>query len=426
MRITVTGLSHRTAPVELRERFAFGREHGDALRALAACEGVRGAVILSTCNRVELYTLEQRLAPGGRGSASFLGEWFGIAESEYIDFLHRYHDEQAARHLFGVAAGLDSMVRGEPQILGQVRQAYQSAVAAGTAGGVLGRLFERALAAGKRVRHETRLGRMGGTVAHAAVDLTRTVFHTMEGRSAAILGRGAMSGLAAAQMRRAGVARLVAVNRTAESAAQFAGRVHAEPRVIAPDLEFLDDVDVLLCCSRAPYQHLTAEAVESAMRRRGGRMLLVIDISVPRGVDPAVGELENVLLYNIDDLQTMTEGETDGHAAGAGQAAGIVEQELARFREWRQALDVVPCIRGFRGRLDDLREAELRRVLRDCPDLTADQRARVEEFGRALVNKLAHRPTRALKDAPDPDTARRLAECLDELFGPADRNPRGT
>lgn len=423
MRITVTGLSHRTAPVELRERFAFGRDHGDALRALAACEGVRGAVILSTCNRVELYTLEQRLAPGGRGSASFLGDWFGIAESEYIDFLHRYHDEQAARHLFGVAAGLDSMVRGEPQILGQVRQAYQSAVAAGTAGGVLGRLFERALAAGRRVRGETRIGRAGGTVANAAVDLARTVFRSLEGRSAAILGRGAMSGLAATQLRRAGVARLVAVNRTAEAAAQFACRVHAEPWVIAPELDFLDDVDVLLCCSRAPYQHLTAGAVDAAMRRRGGRLLLVIDISVPRGVDPAVGELENVLLHNIDDLEGMARAGAGEHASADGRAAEIVEQEVARFREWRQALDVVPCIRAFRGRLDELREAELRRVFRDCPDLTADQRARVEEFGRALVNKLAHRPTRALKDASDPDAARRLAECLDELFGPADRKP---
>ena len=334
MRITVTGLSHRTAPVGLRERFAFDADPTHALQELRRCDGVHGAVILSTCNRVELVTLEETPAAGRSGSASFLGQRFGIPETEYIDYIYRLHDDQAARHLFRVTAGLDSMVLGEAQILGQVRRAYLSAQQAGSSGGMLCRLFERALETGKRVRTTTTIEHHAGTVPHVAVDLTRTVFRSLEGRTAAVLGRGEAGLMAAQRLQRAGVSRLLVVNRCIEAAERFAASVDGEPRLFDEELSFLHDVDVLLCCSRTPYPVVSAAALRPIAEQRGERLLLVIDISVPRGVDVAVGSLDNVLRYDIDDLQARMEEATLEHAVAVAQATDLVEQETAAFGAW--------------------------------------------------------------------------------------------
>ncbi|PKO15191.1 glutamyl-tRNA reductase [candidate division BRC1 bacterium HGW-BRC1-1] len=334
MRITITGLSHRTAPVGLRERFAFDADPAQALQELRRCDGVHGAVILSTCNRVELVTLEEAPAAGKSGSASFLGQWFGIPEAEYIDYIYRLHDDQAVRHLFRVAAGLDSMVLGEAQILGQVRRAYLSSQEAGTSGGHLCRLFERALETGKRVRTSTTIGRHAGTVPHAAVDLTKTVFRSLEGRTAAVLGRGEAGQMAAQRLQRAGVSRLLVVNRCLEAAERFAASVGGEPRLFDEELSFLHDVDLLLCCSRTPYPVVGVEAMRPIAQQRGERLLLVIDISVPRGVDTAVGSLDNVLRYDIDDLQARMEEASLEHAAAVAQATDLVENETTAFSDW--------------------------------------------------------------------------------------------
>lgn len=357
MRITVTGLSHRTAPVGLRERFAFDADPTQALQELRRCDGVHGAVILSTCNRVELVTLEDAPAAGRPGSASFLGQWFGIPETDYIDYIYRLHDDQATRHLFRVTAGLDSMMLGEAQILGQVRRAYLSAQEAGTSGGMLSRLFERALETGKRVRTTTTIGRHAGTVPHAAVDLTRTVFRSLEGRTAAVLGRGEAGQMAAQRLQRAGVSRLLVVNRSLEAAESFAASVGGEPRLFDEQLSFLHDVDLLLSCSRTPYPLVSAEAVRPIADRRGERLLLVIDIAVPRGVEVAVGTLDNVLRYDIDDLQARMEEATLEHSAAVAQATDLVEQETAAFRDWCVARRNRSSVRLHRAAETDAVEA---------------------------------------------------------------------
>jgi glutamyl-tRNA reductase len=422
MGIVVTGISHRTAPVELRERFAIApAETGAALARLRAMPGVREAAILSTCNRVELVTVEDRAASRGGadahpGTASFFARHFGVPETCYVSHLHRLHDEAAVRHLLSVAAGLDSMILGEPQILGQVKEAYHRAREAATAGTLLGRLFERALAAGRRARAETGVGRHSVSVPRAAVRLARTVFRSLEGRTAVLLGRGAMSELAARHLRRAGAARLVAVNRSPETAAEFARRVGAVAATHSQDLAFLDDADLLVCCSRAPYPVITPDALAPAMARRGQRMLLLIDISVPRQIDPAVAQMEQVLLYNIDHLEQIVDDNARQRAAEARKAAAIVEEETAGFRDWMASLDVAPAIRAFRDRLETVRAAEVERALRGMDAVTPAQRARIEEFSRALVNKIAHAPTAALRREPDPDRAARLAEALERMF----------
>jgi glutamyl-tRNA reductase len=342
---------------------------------------------------------------------------FGVDESRYINHLYRLHDAHAVRHLFGVAGGLDSMVVGEPQILGQVKQAYHEAVGCGAAGPLLSRLFQSALATGKRIRSETTIGRRAVSVPYAAVRLAQTVFPELDGRTAVLLGRGAMSELAARHLRRAGVGRLLAVNRSPERAAEFARRVGAQPQVYAPDLEFLADADILVCCSRSPYPAITAESLAPVMERREGRLLVLVDISVPRAIDPGVSSLENVLLYNIDNLETIVERNRGARSASVTKAEGILAEEAVAFGNWLASRDVAPFIRGFRGHLEDLRAAEVERVFGDGADLTPEQRARIEEFSRALINKIAHNPTRALKANDDPDgTARRIA-ALTELFG---------
>ncbi len=418
MRITVTGISHHTAPVELREKFAVSS--ADLPRALVHLMGwpqVAESVILSTCNRVELYTVEDRLQPGQRGSASFFSAMFGVGESKYINHLYRFHDGPAIRHLFGVAGGLDSMVVGEPQILGQVKQAYHEAAACGAAGPLLSRLFQAALAAGKRVRNETTIGRRAVSVPYAAVRLVQTVFPTLDGRTAVLLGRGAMSELAARHLRRAGVGRLLAVNRSPERAAEFARRVGALPLVYAPDLEFLADADILVCCSRSPYPAITAESLAPVMERRDGRLLVLVDISVPRAIDPGVSSLDNVLLYNIDDLEAIVERNRGARSGAVKRAEAILEEEAAGFATWLSSRDVAPFIRGFRDHLEGLRAAEIERVFGPGGEPAGEQRARIEEFSRALINKIAHNPIRALKANDDPDaTARRIA-ALTELFG---------
>ena len=421
MRIVVTGISHRTAPIELRERFAVGPgEMAAALGELRAMPGVREAAILSTCNRVELVTVEERAASGAEaqpGTASFFAAHFGIPETGYVSHLYRLHDDQAARHLFSVAASLDSMILGEPQILGQVKDAYRHAREAGTAGTLLGRLFERALATGKRVRAETGIGRLSVSVPRAAVRLAHTVFRSLEGRGAALLGRGAMSELAARHLRRAGIARLVAVNRSPERAAEFARRVGAAPAAYDDGLAFLDDADLLICCSRAPYPLITPAALAPVMARRDGRMLLLIDISVPREIDPAVAEMEQVLLYNIDHLEQIVDENARRRAVEARKAEALVEEETARFRDWLASLDVAPAIREFRDRLERVRAAEVERALRGMEDATPEQRGRLEELSRTLVNKIARAPSARLRREADADEAATLAAALRKLFG---------
>jgi glutamyl-tRNA reductase len=415
--IVATGLNHRTAPVELREKFAVpDASLESALQVLYALPGVREAVILSTCNRVELYTVEEGEGAPGHGSASFFRNFFQVNESVYISHLYRLYDEKAVRHLFSVASSLDSMIVGEPQILGQVKEYFLKAQIAGTTGRILNNVFGRALAVGKRTRTETAIGEMAVSVPYAAVELAKKVFDSLQGKTVGLLGRGKMSEITARHLKRSGVENLYVINRDMEHAIEFAKLVGGVPLGWSEDYEFLMHTDILICSTRASHPLITLEPLQKIMARRRNRMLFLIDISVPRRIDPAVNELENVYLFNIDHLEKMVAENMRLRMDEGRKAAAMIDDEVMAFQQWLGALDVVPAIRAFRERLESLRADEISRVLRNYEGFAPEQRELIEQFSKALINKIGHLPTTKLKSAADPDKAMRYSDILRDLF----------
>lgn len=417
MRIIATGLNHHTAPVELRERFALRRDElPEALQLLYSQPGIREAVILSTCNRVELYTVEEEEEAPDGASASFFQRYFDIEPSHYMKHLYQLDSDKAVRHLFSVAGSLDSMIVGEPQILGQVKEFFLNAQAAGTCGRILNALFSRALGVGKRIRSETGIGQLAVSVPYAAVELARKVFDSLDGKSVSLVGRGEMSEVTALNLKRFGVKAIYAVNRDMDNAIQFAERIQGLPQLYDESLEFLLHTDIVVASTRAPHPVITKDALQRIMARRRNRLLLLIDISVPRVIDPAVEKLPNVYLFNIDHLETMVAENTRLRLEEARKAAPLIEEQVDGFMEWLASLNVVPTIRAFREHLETLRSVEVSRVLKDYQNFTPEQRELVEEFSRALINKIGHLPTVKLKAAQSPERARHLSSILRHLF----------
>lgn len=416
-RIIATGLNHKTAPVEIRERFAIpAAELPDALQMLYAQPGVLEAVILSTCNRVELYTVEEGESPPKGGSGSFFSDFFGVEESSYINHIYRYYDEKAVRHLFTVASSLDSMIVGEPQILGQVKDHFGYAQAAATTGRIFNGLFPRALNVGKRTRTETAIGELAVSVPYAAVELARKVFDSLAGKSAVLLGRGKMSENTARHLKRCGIDNIYVVHRDPACAYEFASKIGGVPLEYTDDLAFLAQADIVMCSTNAPHLLVTRKPLADIMARRKHRFMLLIDISVPRAIDPAVNDLDNVYLSNIDHLQSMVAENTRLRIEEARKAGAIIEDQLQLFMEWLNSLDVVPTIKAFRDHLELLRSEEIHRVMKNFEGFAPEQRELVEQFSRALVNKIGHMPTSRLKSAPDPEKAMHYSSVLRQLF----------
>lgn len=420
MQIVATGFNHRTAPIELRERFAVpDRRLGEALEKLRGHAGVEEAAILSTCNRVELYTLEETTSPGSpSGSASFFGEFFGVEEHAYINQLYRLFDDNAVRHLFRVASSLDSMIVGEPQILGQVKEAFIRAQVEGATGRVLNNMFSRALAVGKRVRTETGVGELAVSVPYAAVELAKQEFESLRGCSVALVGRGEMSELTARYLQRAGADPIVVVHRSKSHAMSFASRIGGVPRQFDDSLDFLIEPDIFIVSTDAPHHLVSMDAVRAVATQRGrGRTLLIIDISVPRAVDPAVGDVAGVKLFNVDHLETMIYDNREARQEEGHKAECIVENEVRSFVDWLASLDIVPTIRAFRDYLETVREAEIERWVKKFNGISPEQRKTLEQFSKALINKIGHRPTTKLKGVGDPDEALHQSDVLRHLFG---------
>ncbi len=424
--IVATGLNHRTAPVELREKFAVApAEIAAALESLLAQPGVQEAVIVSTCNRVEIYSVEDAMEPESaaetgeipcRGTASFFSEFFQVEPGQYINHLYRLYDEKAVRHLFTVAAGLDSMLVGEPQILGQVKDAFACAQTGGATGPVLNGLFNRTLAAAKRARTETGIGQNAVSVPYAAVELAKRVFDSLKGKSVALLGRGEMCEATAVHLTRAGVENVYAVNRRMDDAVDFAKKIGGVPLEYRQDLDFLMHADILVCGTRAEHPLVTREALHAVMSRRRNRLLLLVDISVPREIDPSCNELPNVYLFNVDHLEGMVTENKRVRVEEARKAASLLEQEVAAFWDWYGSLNVVPTIVAFRDHLETLREGELKRVFGEYAGWSPEQRETVEQFSRALINKIGHLPTVKLKNADDAERASHYSGILRHLF----------
>jgi glutamyl-tRNA reductase len=413
--LLLVGLSHRTAPVELRERLDFQtRGLEPALRALSARDAAAESVIVSTCNRAELYVACEDIAATRSAIVDFLSEYHGVDAAAVRPHLYDVTDLDAARHLFRVSAGLDSLVVGEPQILGQVKEAHTAATAAHTSGTLLNRLFHWSFAVGKRVRSETGLGSGAVSVSFAAVSLSRKIFGDLKGRNVLVIGAGEMGKLTALHMKSQGVHQVTIVSRTMATAARTAEAIGGASAAPWEELDtLLGNADIVITATGAANAILTKAHVEAIMRPRRNRPLFIIDIAMPRDVEPAAGELEQVFLYNIDDLQATVRENLARRSSEVSRAESIVGDEVEKFGQWLRARGAIPTVVALRQRFDAIRRAELERLAAALPPET---RGRIDDITRLIVEKLLLTPTEQLKAVNDPETIGTYAEALTRLF----------
>ncbi|HWN97917.1 MAG TPA: glutamyl-tRNA reductase [Blastocatellia bacterium] len=415
MNIVLVGLSHKTAPLEIRERLAFNelRLH-DALGELVDQEAIEEGLIVSTCNRVELLASAPSGADRGLGRLmDFLCGFHNLEPGELNGHLYRHCDVDAVKHVFRVASSLDSMVVGESQILGQVKEAYQTAVEAGTIGRVLSQLINRALYVAKRIRTETGVGHNPVSVSSVAVELARKVFNELSDKTVLLLGAGETGELAARSLIDAGTSKLLVTNRTRERADEMARKFDAVPVSFETLYEVLPSADIVLCSTGAPtYVIRTAEARKALKSRKRGP-LLFIDISVPRNIDPSIADIENAFLFDIDDLESIVQSNLREREREAGAAEAIVEAEVHNFVKHLHSLDIGPAVAEVKQMLSQMAASEFNRNRKRLGGLSPEQEAAIRDvLLPALVNKLSHPVILHLRNAA---RERKPSEIIDEL-----------
>jgi glutamyl-tRNA reductase len=411
LQISLVGISHKTAPVAVREHFAFGADELPGVLSRLS-ERYDGAAVLSTCNRTEVYVAGPRGISDPRGVVALLSELKGEPPAEGAPF-SALTGKEAARHLFRVAAGVDSMVIGESEILGQVRAAFAAATLAGTHTLALSRLFHDAIRVGRRARSQTRIGRLAVSVSSTAVSLARQTFGDLSRRTVLVVSAGEAGKLTARSLAESGVARLVVTSRSAERASALAAELGGEAAPFETIAETMASADIVITSTGSPHFLISAELVEQAMARRGGGPLLIIDIAVPRDVDPAVRELPGVLLYDIDDLQGLAQANLHVRRSELQQVEAIVEEGVAKYSDWTHSLEVVPTVSALRSRAEAVRLTELERTLAKTK-MSANDRRRVEAMSTAIVKKLLHGPISHLKTRGEGE---RYIEATRALFG---------
>lgn len=392
------GINHKTAPVEVRERLAVNEvQLGEALSSLHNGVRIPEAAILSTCNRTEIYFREQDEA-GEERVLDWLGGFHGVRREELEAYLYRHHDTEAVLHTLRVACGLDSMVLGEPQILGQMKSAYQHAHAAGTLGLSLERLFQHAFATAKDVRTSTAIGASAVSVAFAAVSLARQIFGDLKPLTALVIGAGETIELALRHLAGHGIGHVIVANRTVERAHTLGDRFHAEPIALTALPEYLHRADIVISSTAAPLPILGKGAVERAIRRRRHRPIFMVDIAVPRDIEPEVAELEDVYLYTVDDLQEVISENMASRQAAAEQAEQIIAARADEFMRWLRARDSVESIRRLRDQAEAIQQDALVRAEAQLRAGHAPEDV-VRQLARLLTNKLMHAPCKTLNAA---------------------------
>jgi glutamyl-tRNA reductase len=397
--IVVVGLSHKTSTLELREALAFGKDRlAEALLRLRQDAAASEAMILSTCNRVELYAKSEE--GGAESLARFLASYHGRRVEDLEPAVYRLGGAEAVRHAFRVAASLDSMVLGEPQILGQVKDAYQAAEEAGTLGSALNALRNRSLAAAKRARSETGIGHNAVSVSYVAVELARKIFGHLRDKNVLLVGTGKMSALAARHLVQNGARAAVVGVRTMDRARELAAALGGRAAPLASLRQELAAADIVISGTGAPGVVITREDVEAARARggRGKRPLFLIDIAVPRDIEASVAQVQGMFLYDLDDLKSVADANLRERRKEAAAAEAIVEREVREFLDWQRSLDVVPLLVELRKRADGIRKAEIDKARSRLGSLSAAQEAALEAATSAIVNKLLHAPTVQIKE----------------------------
>lgn len=416
--LLVLGLNHRSAPVEMRERLAFGRgELEEALNHLRRLKGVHEGVLLSTCNRVEIYAAVEDLPAGAQGLRNFLAQSHGVPLASFEGYLYVHGGRDAIHHLFRVASGLDSMVVGEPQILGQLKEAYAAASTLRAPGVLLNRFLHQAFRVAKRVRSETRVAHFATSVASIAVELARKIFGELRGRDVLLLGAGEMSELAARYFRDEGAGSIRVASRTLERAEELARAVGGAAFPYEEFPQGLKGADIVVVSTGAPHVLVGVETAEAALRARKGKPIFFIDLSVPRNVAPEINRQPNAYVYDIDDLQQVAEENRALRAAESERAEEIVEEETGRFLHWINTLDAFPTIAGIVDQSEEIRKREVQRWDGRLKRLPPGSREVVDRMSAALVKKLLHTTLSELKRASENGDGYAAIAAARRLFG---------
>ena len=414
MNIVLLGLNHKTAPIELRERLAIGPlQLEDATRSLMQAPGVLEGMILSTCNRVELLTSQEANAPD---LLEFVGSYFDIEPKLLTPHMYEYRQENAVRHLFRVACSLDSMVIGEPQILGQVKSSYLAARSAGAIRGHLDKVLQRAFVVAKRVRSETQIGSSSVSIASVAVELARKIFGSLEGKKVLLVGAGKMSEQAARHLLAQGAGAVLVANRTHERAAQLAQRFGGRAIQFDDLYAHADQADIIITSTGSPRPVFRREHAQHFLQQRRGRPMFFIDIAVPRDVDPEVNKLDGIFLYDIDDLQSVAGSHLKERGKEAELAEAMILAEVDKYQRRLHSLNVAPEIVRFQQSAEQIRQGELRRLASRLQSLSPEQQAAVEALTRGLVNKFLHQPVQAIKAAASEGNSAAV-DALRDAFG---------
>ncbi|MGB7948871.1 MAG: glutamyl-tRNA reductase [Candidatus Binatia bacterium] len=398
--IVIVGMNHRSAPIEVRESVALEIAYvADALGRLRTYPSIREGVILSTCNRVEVVAAVVQSESASQEIKTFLADQKLRNGPESLeDHVYSYQGSEAVRHLFRVAASLDSMVVGEPQILGQLKDYYNAAQEAGTVGTILHRLFHRSFSVAKRVRNETAIASRAVSVSSVAVDLAKRIFDRFDDKTVMLIGAGKMGDLMARQLQRNGVHSLMVTNRTFDRAVELAARNQGSPIRFEDFPRYLTLADLVIGCTGSPEILVDAATVDKVLRERKHKAMFFIDIGDRRNFDPAINEIDNVYIYNIDDLKSVAEENLQERSNEAEKAEGIVYEEVQSFTRWIQSLEQVPTITALRQRLDEIRQKELEKSLGgSLRDLSEKQREALEDMTTAMINKILHAPVSHLK-----------------------------
>jgi glutamyl-tRNA reductase len=415
--IGLVGLNHKTSPLAVRERlFAGCQEQMNLLGELKAIDGVLEILHLSTCNRVELVASLEDAPQALIALESFLARYGGLTDEEAKACLYFYRDREAIRHLFRVTSSLDSLVMGEAQILGQVKDAYRQALAQNATGVVLNRLMHRAFRAAKRVRTETGIAANPVSVSFAAVELAKKIFGTLAGRKILIIGAGEMAELTCTHLVGNGAEDITVVNRSPAQARLLAEKFHGAARGLDELDEVLCDVDIVISSTGAPTYVVTGEMVRCCLRKRKNRLLFLVDIAVPRDIDPAADDLENVYLYNIDHLQDIVDENIKNRRREAMKAEAIIEEEVANYINWLKELEAVPTIVSLRSKAESIVRAEMEKASVWMQSLENADREKVEALVHSIVNKVLHAPVAVMKEESAEFASQDIVAAARQLF----------
>ncbi|MDD2850923.1 MAG: glutamyl-tRNA reductase [Desulfuromonadaceae bacterium] len=417
MNIIVVGLSHKTATVEIREKVAFSPNQIEKpLCELLRLEGIVEGVIVSTCNRVEIYATTRDIAGGIARIKRFMADYHHLPFEALESHLYSYHAEAAIRHVFRVASSLDSMVIGEPQILGQIKTSYGYAAEFKSSGIILNRFLHKAFSVAKRVRTETKIASSAVSVAFAAVELAKKILGDLSDKTVMLIGAGEMCELAAKHFLNSGAKGVMVTNRTFERAERLAEEFGGEAVRFESFLEHLHRADIVLSSTGAPHCIIGPKDAEEVTRLRRSKPIFFIDIAVPRDIDPKVDDVENVYLFTVDHLQEIVQANLAQRNLEAEKAEQIIDQEIGQFHKWLSTLEVTPTIVALRNRFDEIRRAELDRTISGWKDLPPDAEKRLDSLTMALMNKLLHVPTAVLKKAGQGGRVDLYIDALKQLF----------